>query len=220
MPWMRYSTRTLRRSLYPWNHISFPPTKRVTSWTEESFTIARLPCRLHPKEERSVWDLMLMEQLQASIAATDMVAGTAPMADDSEAAQMRGDRLGRETESAALQHGLLKTDLKIGTTLTIGIEIARLAIARLVVVGRILIHIFQAMDEKKVETTDAGMMTGLGMSDLGMIVDALPARTVDNGTIEIGGRGVGAARQFMIGLANERFIDDKYDKFERRNQIG
>lgn len=208
MQWMRCSTHTLRKSPYPWNHISFPPTKKVMSWIEESFTTARLPCLLHPREERSAWDLMQMEQLQASTAVTDMVAETAPMEGGSGAAvRTKGGRLGRETESAALRHGLPKTDLKIGTTLTIGIEIARLAIARQVV-GLILIHISQAMDEKKVETTDAGMMTGLGM-----IVGVLPARTVDDGTIEIGERGVGAARPCTIGLANERFIDDEYDKF-------
>lgn len=212
MPWMRYSTHTLRRNPYPWNHISFPPTKRVTSWIEESFTIARLPCRLHPKEERSAWDLMQMERLQASTAVTDMVAETVPMGDDSEVARTKGDRLGRETESAALHHGLPKTDLKIGTTLTIGSGIGRPAIARQVV-GQISIHIFQAMDEKKAQTTDAGMMTGLGM-----IVDALPVRTVDDGTIEIGERGVEAARPCTIGLASERFIDDKYDKLKKKKK--
>jgi hypothetical protein len=183
------------------------------SWIEESFTTARLPCRLHPREERSAWDLMPMEQLQASTAVTDMAAETAPMEDDSEAVRKKGGRLGRETESAALHHDLPKTDLnKTGTTLTIGIEIGRLAIARQVA-RRILIHIFQAMGEKKVETTDAGMMTGLGM-----IVDVLLARIVDGGTIEIGERGVAAARPCTIGLANGRFIDDKYDNFGRRRE--
>lgn len=204
---MRYSTRTLRKSPYPWNHISFPHTKKVMSWIEESFTTARLPCRLHPREERSAWDLMPTERLQASTAVTGMAAETAPMEDDSEAVRMKGGRLGRETENAALHHDLPKTELKIGTTLTIGIGIGRPVIARQTV-GRILIHISQAMDEKKVEITDAGMMTGRGM-----IVDALPARTVDDGTIEIAGRGVGAARPCTIGLANERFIDDKCDMF-------
>lgn len=207
MPWMRYSTRTLRKTPYPWNRISFPPTKKAMSWIEESFTTARLPYRLHPKEERSAWDLMQTEQLQASTAVTDMAVETVPMEGDSGAIRTKGGRLGRETESAALHHDLPKTDLKTGTTLTIGIEIERLAIARLVV-DRRLIHTSQAMDEKRVEITDAGMMTGLGM-----IVDVLPARTVDDGTIEIGERGVEAARPYTIGLANERFIDDKYDKF-------
>lgn len=155
-----------------------------------------------------------MEQLQASTAVMDMAAETAPMEGDSGAIRTKGGRLGRETESAALHHDLPKTDLKPGTTLNIGIEIERLAIARLAV-GRILIHTSQAMDEKKVETTDAGMMTGLGM-----IVDVLPARTVDDGTIEIGERGVEAARPYTIGLASERFIDDKYDKFLKKKYIG
>lgn len=212
MPWMRYSTRTLRKSPYPWNHISFPPTKKAMSWIEESFTTARLPCLLHPREERSAWDLMQMEQPQASTAVTDMVAETAPMEGGSGAGRTKGGRLGRETESAALHHGLPKTDLKIGTTLTIGIEIGRPAIARQVV-GRRLIHISQAMDGKKVETTVAGMMTGLGM-----IVDVLLARIVDDGTIETGERGVGAARPCTIGPANERFIDDRYAKSQRKKK--
>lgn len=209
MPWMRCSTRTLRRSLCPWNHISFPPTKRVTSWIEESFTTARLPCRLHLKEERSAWGLMQMELPQASTAVTHMVAETVPMGDDLEAARTKGDRLGRETE-AALHHGLLKTDHKIGMMPTIVIEIARLAIARQVVVGRILIHISQAIDKKKAEAIDAGMMTGLGM-----IVDALPARTVDDGTIEIGERGAEVARPSTRGLASGRFIDDECNNLKK-----
>lgn len=212
MPWMRYSTRTLKKSPYPWNHISFPPTKKVTSWIEESFTTARLPCRLHLKEERSVWDQMQMEQLQASIAATHMVAGTVPMGDDSEAARTKGDRLGRETESAALHHGLPKTDRKIGTMLTIVTEIDRLAIARQVV-DRTLIHISRAMDEKKAEAIAAGMRTGHGMT-----ADALPARTADDDMIEIGGRGVEVARPCTIGIAREKFIGDEGNKLEKKKK--
>jgi hypothetical protein len=58
------------------------------------------------------------------------------------------------------------------------------------------------------------------MTGLGMIVDAPPARTVDDGTIEIGERGVEAARPYTIGLASGRFIDDKYDKFLKKKYIG
>lgn len=139
------------------------------------------------------WDPMQTEQPPASTAATPTgVAGTVSTEAASEAPTI-GDRRG---ESAGLRRGLPRTARQTGTTLTIEIEIDRLAAAGRAV-GQILTRTYRATAGRRPED-GAGTTTGPVMID-----DAQLARTAADDMTETGEPGVEAARPSTIGIATE-----------------